>query len=91
MRFWGEHDLNVESEGTRRDARDAFTIQCPPPPVCLSLRDVRAGVRFVCSTLLIFPAGSAVLEMRRIYSLSCDLTLADVKCRKREKNKGNGG
>ena len=86
MHFWGERDLNVESEGTRRDVPDAFTTR----HVYLSLRGVHAAVRFVCSTLLILPAGSAVLEMRRIYSLPRDLTLPGVKCEKIKEAEGNG-
>lgn len=53
-------------------------------------RTVRHRVRFVCSTLLIFPAGSAVLEMRRIYSLSCDLTLPVRRVEERDQRKNVG-
>lgn len=52
-------------------------------------RNVGAAVRFVCSTLPMFPAGSAVLKMRRIYSLSRDLTSAGVK-RKNRRKAGKG-
>ena len=83
MLFWDEFDLTANPKGYREmhETRLGYSIR---RRVYLSRT---AAVRFLCSTLPIFPAGSAAPEMRRIYSLSLHVILRALKIQKEERPK----